>query len=418
MSLGMQFIHALVTGESTVPLRDVREEFFVKHEKPAFKFTKTHLKRHGVLPSLDTLEENGYDVTRSREPAEYYSAKLRERYIYTLIRSNSDKLAGYMRTKDVANALAVIKEIATVGGHVLEPDSFSSLQLEASELLADYYRVKESGVPDFGITTGWASLDDMTMGFQAGDLIAIAARPNVGKTWILLFCAYMAWCSGKSIGIISMEMTKKQMVRRFVSFITRANPRLLREGSLSTWAEEMLRGAVRGIRRRPPVWINSSDMRNKSTALVEKLFAEHMPDIVFIDSAYRMIPSETRYNMSTTDRNEQVVNELKQIAIHFDRPVVAVNQYNRTVKQRGQAQAADLGTAKGTDAWEQDSSIFIGVRHGPAPFEDSSRILDLTKNREGPIGALRINFGFEPLDFSEITEADQFAVSEESGWQE
>lgn len=418
MSLGLQFIHALVEGESTVPLRNVREEFFVRDEKEAFAFVRTHLKRHGVLPSVDTLEENGHDVMRSKEPADYYAEKLRERYVYTIIRSRSEKIAKSMRDKDVAGAMATIREIATIGGHVLEPDSFSSLQIEGAEILNDYYRIKEQGEPDYGILSGWPTLDRLTMGFQNGDLIAIAARPNVGKTWILLYLAYQAWCAGKSVGILSMEMTKKQMVRRFISFITRANPRLLREGSLSTWAEELLRGAVRGLRRRPPVWINSSDMKHRSTGLVEKLFAEHNPDIVYVDSAYRLIPQDSRYNMSTSDRNEQMVNELKQIAIHFDRPVVAVNQYNRSVKQRGQNQAADLGSAKGTDAWEQDSSIFLGVRMGAAPFETSSRIIDVTKNRDGALGEFRVNFGFSPLDFTELADDDQFSVASDSGYDE
>lgn len=418
MSLGLQFIHSLIVNDSTVPLRNVRDEFFVKEEKEVYSLVRQHLKRHGVLPSLDTLEEAGYDPVRSTEPADYYADKLRQRYVYTIIRSQSDKIAKCMRAKDVAGAMSLIKEIATVGGHVLEPDSFSSLQIEGVELLNDYYRIKESGEPDIGILSGWASLDRMTMGFQNGDLIAIAARPNVGKTWILLYLAYMAWCSGKSVGILSMEMTKKQMVRRFISFITRANPRLLREGSLSTWAEEILRGAVRGLRRRPPVWINSSDMKNRTTGLVEKMLAEHMPDIVFVDSAYRLSPQESRYNMSTTDRNEQMVTELKQMAVHFDRPLVAVNQYNRSVKQRGQQHAADLGTAKGTDAWEQDSSIFLGVRMGAAPFESSSRIIDVTKNRDGEIGTLKINFSFDPVDFSELTDQDHYTASTESGYQE
>ena len=418
MSLGLQFIHALVQGDTTIPLRNVRDEFFVKDEKEAFRFVKAHLKRHGVLPSLDTLEENGHDVMRSREPADYYVGKLRERYIYTVIRSRSEKIAKHMRAKEVSEAMAIIKEIAMVGGHVLEPDSFSSLQIEGAELLNDYYRIKESGEPDFGIPTPWPTLDRATMGFQNGDLIVLAARPNVGKTWLLLLLAYIAWTQGKSIGILSMEMTKKQMVRRFVSFITRTNPRLLREGSLSTWAEEMLRGAVRGLRRRPPVWINSSEMKNRSTNFVDKLFAEHCPDIVFIDSAYRLVPADARYNMSTVDRNEQTVNELKQLAIHHDRPIVAVNQYNRSVKQRGQTQAADLGTAKGTDAWEQDSSIFLGARMGAAPFETSTRIIDITKNRDGPTGEFRINFCLDPLDFSEIEDGGQFELADDSGYQE
>ena len=417
MSLGMQFIQSLVSTTNPAPLRDVREEFFVKHEKSAFRFVRDHLRRHSVLPTAETLRENGHRLSRSVEPAGYYAGKLRERYVYSLISERNQDIAAAMRRKDPAEALTVIRELAALGGHVLEPESFSTLELEGAELLADYERVKENGEPDMGIPFGYPTLDEMTLGMQGGDLIVLAGRPNVGKSWIMLAMAYHAWCAGKSVAILSMEMTQKQMVRRFVSFITGANPNLIRQGTLSTWAERLMRGAVRGLRRRPPVWFNSSDMKHKSTLLVEKVFSEHSPDVLFIDSAYRLQPAEARGNMSGWERQSAMVGELKQNAIHFDRPIVAVNQYNRSVNSKS-GSAAELGSSSGSDSWEQDSSMFIGVRHGPPPFEDSSRILDLTKDREGPLGTLRVNFGFAPVDFSEIPEDEQFSMDDDSEWSE
>lgn len=417
MSLGLQFIQSLLASGNPSPLRDVREDFFVKSEVEAFRFVKRHLARHNVLPDADTLLEHGIRVSRAVEPPSYYSSKLRERYVYNLIAGKNPDLIKAMKSKDTGAALRIIRELASLGGHVLEPDSFSTLQLEATELMADYLRIKESGEPELGIPFGWPTLDHMTLGMQGGDLVVLAGRPNVGKSWVLLAMAYNAWCAGASIGILSMEMTKKQIVRRFVSLITRANPNLIRQGQLSTWAEELLRGTVRGLKRRPPVYVNSTDMKHKSTLLVEKLFSEHCPDLLLIDSAYRLTPQDARGNMSGWERQSQMVGELKQNAIHFDRPIVAVNQYNRSVKSKG-GSAAELGTSAGTDSWEQDSSMFIGVRFGPAPFEESSRILDLTKDREGPLGSFRINFGFDPLDFSEIASDEQYQMTEDSEWSE
>lgn len=417
MSLGLQFVKALLTDNNAGPLRDVRPEFFVKEETPVINFVKKHMSRHGVLPDSDTLLENGHRLTRATEPASYYAAKLRERYVYTLIRSKAPALSAAMKEKNVEAAVELIRELSTLSAHVLEPDSFSSLELESGQLWADYCQVKESGEIDLGIPFGWPAIDQMTMGMQGGDLIVLAGRPNVGKTWIMLAAAYNAWLSGKSVGILSLEMTKKQIVRRFVSFITKANPNLLRTGSLSTWGESLLRGAIRGFRRTPPVWINSSNMRNKSTGLIDKLLGEHLPDVVFVDSAYRLTPVESRNNMVGHERMAQVVHELKQLALDYDRPIVAVNQYNRSVKQ-AQKNSAELGSAAGTDSWEQDSSIFIGIRKGPAPFEDSSRYLDLTKDREGPTGETRINFGFSPIDFSQIEGVEEFAIEDDSEWGE
>jgi replicative DNA helicase len=417
MSLGMQFLKAVVMARNPAPLRDVKTEFFVKHEKEAFKFLRNHVKRHGEIPRAATMTENGHRLSRAEEPAGYYAGKLRERYVYTLIASAMPDISSSMRGKDPAAALTLIRELSSLGGHVLEPDSFSTLEIESVELMEEYARIKASGEPDIGIPLGWPTMDRLTMGMQGGDLVVIAGRPNVGKTWLMMWMAYMAWCSGMSVGILSMEMTKKQIVRRFVSFITGANPNLIRAGALSVWAEELLRGAVRGLRRRPPVWINSSDMQHKNTALAEKILGEHSPDILLIDAAYRLQPNEARNNMVGHERNAQVVGELKQYAIHYDRPIVAVNQYNRSVKSRS-GQAAELGSAAGTDSWEQDSSIFLGLRHGPPPFEESSRVIDMTKNREGGLGTCRVNFGFSPVNFEELQGDDDFTMAEDSEWQE
>jgi len=417
MSIGLKFIKSILTTNNPAPLRDVREEFFVKAEKPAFLFVREHVNRHGVLPDADTLRSSGMRLARAVEPPSYYAAKMRDRYVYNIISKRNPELVRAMTAKDTGRALTIIQDLAAIGGHVLEPESFSTLQIEAAELMADYLRIKESGEIEDGLSFGWPTLDELTMGgIQGGDLVVLAGRPNVGKTWVMLAMAYNAWCAGASIGLLSMEMTKKQLVRRFVSLITRTNPNLIRRGALSVWAEELLRGEIRGLRRRPPVYINSTDMQHKDTLLVEKLFDDHHPDMVLVDAAYRLQPKDSRHNMMGHERQSHMVGELKQMAIHYDRPIVAVNQYNRSVKTG--AGRAELGSAAGTDSWEQDSSIFLGVRHGPPPFEESSRILDLTKAREGPLGSFRINFGFEPMDFSEIAGDEHFDVADDSEWGE
>lgn len=417
MSLGLQFIQALLVSRNPSPLRDVKEEFFVKNELAAFKFVRNHLARHATLPDPDTVVEHGHRLARSTEPPSYYAAKLKDRYVYMLIAERNPALVRAMKSKNIGDALAIIRELASLGGHILEPDSFSTLQLEAGELLSDYNRVKASGESDMGVPFGWPTMDRISMGMQGGDLIVVAGRPNLGKSWVLIFMAVSAWLSGRSVGILSMEMTKKQIIRRFIALVLGVNPNMIRHGQLSVWAEELLRGTIRGLRRRAPVWVNSSDMKNKSTLLVEKLLADHSPDVVLIDSAYRLVPQEHRGNMSGWERQSQMVGELKQLAIQFDRPIVAVNQYNRSVKANSKSKA-ELGSAANSDSWEQDSSIFLGIRNGPAPFEESSRIIDITKDREGPLGSFRINFGFEPMDFSELAGDEQFGLSDDSEWRE
>src|ERR671910_3038390 len=59
-----------------------------------------------------------------------------------------------------------------------------------------------------GVPTGFVDLDEMTRGFQGGDLVIIAARPSMGKTSLVLNVAqYVALQPGMTVGFFSLEMS-------------------------------------------------------------------------------------------------------------------------------------------------------------------------------------------------------------------
>ena len=67
--------------------------------------------------------------------------------------------------------------------------------------------------------TGFIDLDEMTAGFQRGDLIIIAGRPSMGKTAFALNIAQYAAMHGEQqtpTVIFSLEMSKEQLVTRLL----------------------------------------------------------------------------------------------------------------------------------------------------------------------------------------------------------
>ncbi|MEK7094488.1 MAG: DnaB-like helicase N-terminal domain-containing protein, partial [Patescibacteria group bacterium] len=68
-----------------------------------------------------------------------------------------------------------------------------------------------------GVATGFIGLDNLLAGFQKSDLIILAARPSVGKTSLALAMARHAAVKGKvPVGLFSLEMSKEQLVDRFI----------------------------------------------------------------------------------------------------------------------------------------------------------------------------------------------------------
>lgn len=56
--------------------------------------------------------------------------------------------------------------------------------------------------------------------FTTDDFVAFIAPPKRGKTWWLMVSAFVAALKGKRVLFVSLEMTKKQMVRRFWQMLT------------------------------------------------------------------------------------------------------------------------------------------------------------------------------------------------------
>ena len=67
-----------------------------------------------------------------------------------------------------------------------------------------------------GLPTGFTDLDRLTCGWQAGDMIVIAARPAVGKTAFALHLARTAASAGYHIAVYSLEMQGERLGDRWL----------------------------------------------------------------------------------------------------------------------------------------------------------------------------------------------------------
>src|SRR5947207_8977784 len=64
-----------------------------------------------------------------------------------------------------------------------------------------------------GVPTGFADLDEMTRGFQPGDLVIVAARPSMVKTSLVLNIAqHYAVPPELTVGIFSLDMAKDTII--------------------------------------------------------------------------------------------------------------------------------------------------------------------------------------------------------------
>ena len=74
------------------------------------------------------------------------------------------------------------------------------------------------GTPITGTPSGFEDLDNITGGFQPGNLIILAARPAMGKSALMAnFAENAALTSDKAVALFSLEMSEGELAQRFIA---------------------------------------------------------------------------------------------------------------------------------------------------------------------------------------------------------
>mgnify|MGYP000184236344 FL=1 len=186
-----------------------------------------------------------------------------------------------------------------------------------------------------GIATGFKDLDYQTSGFQPSDLILIAARPSMGKTaFVLNIAQYMAFRSGETVAIFSLEMSKEQLVNRLLSMESGVDAQKLRNGNLSDTDWERLVEGAEGVARSNLIiddtpGITLAELRSKC----RKYKLENKLGIIMIDYL-QLMSGGGRSSDSRQQEISDISRGLKSLARELNVPVVALSQLSRAVEQR------------------------------------------------------------------------------------
>ena len=220
--------------------------------------------------------------------------------------------------------------------------------------------VKTDGVN--GLTTGFDSINKITQGFHAGDMIIVAARPSVGKTALALNFAYRAANrTNKPVAIFSLEMPAEQLVTRLVGTESSVSLSKITTGNLVGVDRAKVANAIYKIGSLP-IWIDDSpngklmDIIAKSRKLQAK-----EPDLGLIIVDYLGLVSSG--NSKSSDSRQEEVRKaslaLKALARELKVPVIVVSQLSRSVEQRGENKRPILSDLRDSGSIEQDADVVM-----------------------------------------------------------
>ena len=108
---------------------------------------------------------------------------------------------------------------------------FRAIEEVLHEELDKLHRLSLEGTSLTGTPSGFKDLDEITGGFQPGNLIIVAARPAMGKSALVCNIAENAAVEhGKAVALFSLEMAEAELAQRFVASQARIKGEELRKG--------------------------------------------------------------------------------------------------------------------------------------------------------------------------------------------
>ena len=252
-----------------------------------------------------------------------------------------------------------------------------------------------SGEIEIGIKTGLRRIDYILNGFMPGEFIIIAARPGVGKTSLALnFARNFAYHGNPGI-IFSLEMTKKQLVRRMICDVGSVDGsymfqnKLNKSTSSNIWAN--IHEASSTISEMPITWDDSARMSiDKIYSRARKAKAVNGIKWVIVDYL-QLIHG---WNVQGQESKSAITSDFKNMSKELELPVFVLSQLNRNIEGRVN-KAPQMSDLRDAGSIEQDCDIAIfpdvPLKSAEGTSEDQyeQANLYLVKTRRGRTGVIK-----------------------------
>ncbi len=272
-----------------------------------------------------------------------------------------------------------------------------------------------------GMPTGFKSLDHILSGFHPSDLVILAARPAMGKTALALNIAQNIAKQSKSVAIISLEMSKEQLVERMFCSLLGVDSWKMRTGKLSD--EDFQRiGGVMDEMNAMKIFIDDSlgNSISELKAKARRLKMESGLDMLVIDYL-QLMSGGKKYQSNRVQEISEISRSLKELARDLKIPILALSQLSRAVELRP-VKIPQLSDLRESGAIEQDADVVMMIYREDYYEEDTERkgVTDLfiRKHRHGPIGHVELAFNKAQqkfMDYEKRRDAGEYIPSAATG---
>jgi replicative DNA helicase len=295
-----------------------------------------------------------------------------------------------MNDWEIAKVIAELDKI-----NQMKMDDHTSLQ----QALVDIYEAPwEDQLLLKSATTGIKKLDEVTGGFQGGEVTILAARPSMGKTDVMLHFAKMSGWAGFLPLVFSLEMPEKLITSRLMASTgcfnrakMRDPKRMLNDNQKNKWSDVIGDLAETHMQIFDGAGQTIAEMRAKTRKMVNQY--PYKKPILFIDYL-TLIQSGQFYGGNPHLQVTEISKSLKTMAKDFDCPIICLAQLNRSVESRANKRPM-MSDIRESGSVEQDADVILFLYRESYYDKDTdnhSLEIIVSKNRNGPVGSIAVNY--------------------------
>ncbi len=254
--------------------------------------------------------------------AGHYAQIVRQNALLRRLLTASQQIQSSIHGRD-AEPRDLVEQAESLLFNVARDDQASEFSSLGDILVHETERLEKlaSGESEMtGTVSGFRKLDEMTGGFQPGNLIVIAARPAMGKSALVCNIAEnVAWKVKKPVAFFSLEMSETELAHRFIASRARIHADKLRKGQVTKDWNKVLKAC--NELTEAPLWIDDSsdlslmDLRAKSRRLQA---SSGGLGLIIVDYIQLMRAEDPR--QSRVEQVGQMSRGLKVLARELDRP--------------------------------------------------------------------------------------------------
>lgn len=238
-------------------------------------------------------------------------------------------------------------------------------------------------------------IDANTGGISDGDFMLLIGRLGTGKSTVAQYMAKYIWEKGGKILFVSAEMLSLDVFSRIDAMVGKFNPLELRLGKTPTMVDKLTAVHDEVKRGVGEIIVPRSRLLNPAQIAA---FAKNLGvDLIIVDGAYLLQPSSGGYT-SKWEKVANVSNELKQMALELNLPLVATAQIKRGADGDDGYTPEDIALS---DALGQDADFVVAVYPNKTIKERAE--LQLIKNRYGSTCATQIYIDYETMTIIDET---------------